>query len=174
MASNLFYTLPDTLRRNFSAKRGSFCYLYFIPIEWVNFQPTADFTGIASEDFDITGGAYWLTAKPVKAKRNYREEQKSSDGGDYMEITVTAQLPGEDTATHLALDVLKYSRFIMIVAFPSGASKMLGTKENPVTLSHTSDSGDNSNDSFNTLLKFSWINEDKPLLYTGIIDPVKI
>lgn len=144
--------------------------LYFIPVEAVKEDPRL-FSGPG-----VIGTLPLMTAKLSVARienfaRDYKEEQKTGDGGPYFETTVSGFLPAESQVNHQSLDAMKYHRYIVLVqANDQSMIKWLGSKDSPCTFSQSFGSGKRHTGSTGSLITFSCTSQDRPfLLNPGII-----
>jgi len=168
--SNQFYKEVSPIKKDAKPLRGGLWHVLYCPLERVNYFPDVNpASNKIDDDFDVDA---WFRVNSSNYKKGYREESRTGDGGDYLEITVTVNLPFESAENHQSLDRLKYHRYILAVITPLGLVKILGTKENPVTLRQAGYSGENPKEESGTQLTFFWVSEDKPLLCSSALVPV--
>lgn len=168
--SNQFYAQVASVEKNTKATRGGLWSIYYCPVEEVQQYPDANpATALLEAPFTVTA---WYRLAVSNYKKGYKEEPRKGDAGDYLEITVSAFIPFETQQSHLLLDRLKYHRYILLVKTPAGLVMVLGTWENPVRFAQAGNSGEEPKDVTGTAVSFSWTTEDKPRLYTGVIDPI--
>jgi hypothetical protein len=158
------YKQANNLQRIRKVVAPGNCKIYFMPVECVQTNPYVE--GIAGKINTIPiVNVKWNVAECEQYSKDYTEEQKDSTGGSYIECSVNGYLPLENQTNHLSLNNMKHQGFMVVVVAPTGLTKWLGTKENPVRLKHAFNSGKRSgNTNAGNQISFIWQSENKPLL----------
>jgi hypothetical protein len=168
MLSAIAFDKIGNLTQN-KAQPGGFYKVEFAPIEYI--QEIAPFN-------PITGTIAYINFKPGKdsftayitpGNRGFKEEQKTSEAGEYMEISVECFLPYESIATHLNINSLKYHKYVVVVYCPTPGNeevwRIVGDLTNPAKFSHSYNSGGGIKNVPGTNISFTWQNEDKAPIF---------
>lgn len=165
---NIYKSTPN-LQRIKQPAHGGLCSIEFVPVDWVLFLPEINpkYNTITQKVRLMDGKAWQLCPSPDR-ERALIETQKESDGGIYVESSVSAFLPFGSVSNDVALSVMRYYRYLVVVNLPNGIRKLLGTIDNPVNFSRDFNSGSSVEADMGSPVSFSWINESAPVVYLGI------
>lgn len=169
---NIYYTAVGDIQRIKVPIPGGFDLLQFAPIEHIDWSLTANgvfrpqlTTGkVSLAEVGLLSGKSWLNAFVPKAKTAYREETLSADAGSYIETFCECFIPFYSETNLMRLDVLKYHHFIVKVQLQSGLVKLLGNKNDGVTLTLSTSTGEGPKGIPGSAARFTWHSEDFPPL----------
>lgn len=152
--------IPALLRSKTPQAPG-LCKLYFIAVENLSADPSV-FSSPGIIAALPTLWAKFATAELPNFNRDYSEEQREDDGGDFLEITINGFLPFENSTQHSYLRNMQHHRYVLMVVNPLGLVKWIGTKENPVKMLQSYSSSKRGGSSSGTNIRFVWRSKEKP------------
>lgn len=148
-------------------KTGGICSVRYIKQEDVLAWPEIDpSTGIMTSSITVRPGAYIYLCESISDTRAFDEQQKSSTGGEYFDITVKAGLRGSDAAQILTLQRMKHHQFVLIVTDRNGVTRLIGNEDSGADLFMNYTAGDPQS-SRKTELAWKWQHPTTAPVYTA-------
>lgn len=146
---------------------GGLCSIVAVPIQNIDVWPDPDpETGIIQDDIELLSGKSFLTIYCADKDRTFREELKYGKAGPYMDIAITAMVPGNVVDTTLSLAEKQNNRWLLIAKDKNGEYRIVGSQDAGAILTYDYSSGD-FDSSRKRNLKFSWQHPNPAPIYQG-------
>lgn len=154
---------------------GGLCSIEFVPVNWIVYFPEVNPKyNTITQRIRLLDGKAWQVCPAPDRERSLIEAQKQNDGGMYIDSTIQAFLPFDSASNEVALKVMRYYRYIVVVNMPNGIRKLIGSMDNPARFSRDFNTGGDYTADMGSPIQFTWSSEDGPLIYLGIPSETEI